>query len=475
MNRTLKFAITIGSLVTSLILAGCGLGTSASNALTGSGNTPQTANMTGRLKGGQQPVSGASVYLYAVNNTCYGSVSCASTAITTTPSTVTTDANGNFSISSVSCGSCTSTTETYIVLAGGNPGLTNGTNNTQAVWLAALGPWGHINTLPFLQVNEITTVATAYALAPFMYDYAHIGAPSTNTTGLQNAFALVNSLVNIGTGWGGGPGLPSGATLTTDSLYALADIIGSCVNSTGGTSAGTNCGNLLNCSGASCSCSSGSCTTGGSAAADTSAAALALAKNPQLNKDNLFNLLPGNLPFATNLASTPPDWTLAIQYTDSSLNNTIATAVDSSGNLWVANAGSSKVTEITPGAGSQGTSGSLVSTGVNSYPSSPLTYAPNALAIDSSSNVWIAAGTGTSAALYELASGSYSSVARTCTNANLNTPNSVSIDTSGNVWVSNAGGNSVVMFASNCSGSSGTNYTGLGGLGTPVAIAAGSH
>jgi sugar lactone lactonase YvrE len=202
---------------------------------------------------------------------------------------------------------------------------------------------------------------------------------------------------------------------------------------------------------------------------------LFIAQHPQNNITNLFNLVPGSPAFSTGLSSSPPDWTLAIQYTDptnSSLNNTVGSAVDANGNIWVANAGSSMVTEITPGSGSVGST--IAAASVQSYPSGGFTQVPNALAVDSSGNVWVAAGT-TSAALYELASGSYSSVARTCTNANLATPNSVSIDTGGNVWVSNGTGNSVVMFASNCSGSSGTNYTGLGGLGTPVAIAAGAH
>jgi len=458
MNKTLKLVLAAGSLVTSVVLAGCGLGTTTSQAFNGGGATP-SANMAGKVKGGQQPVAGSTLHMYAASTSGYGAAAYDMQPKDSGNNTPTTDANGSFQVASYTCSSpCGSSSEVLLVMSGGNAGAGA---NSNAVWMMALGPQSGISGLPFLQVNEITTVATAYALAPFFgSDYTYLGTSSTNVTGLQNAFSLVNSLVNIGTGWGGGTALPGGATVTTDSLYALADVIAACVNSSGGTSAGTNCGNLLNCSsGASCSCAGGSCTTGGSAPADTATAAVNLAKNATLNVSSLWNLIPGTPVFTYNgLTSAPNDWTLAINYTDSSLNGAAGSAVDGSGNLWVANTGSSQVTKITP-------SGSVASYS--------LALAPNALAVDAGGHVWVAAGSGTgtsSAALYELSSSG--SQITTCSDVSLNDPTAVTVDSTGNIWLSNTGAATLSEFNSSCTFVN--SYSGAGVSGG-IAIAAGAH
>jgi len=437
MNKTLKLVFATGSLVVSLVLAGCGLGTTTSQAFSSGGATQAT--VTGKLKGGQQPVLGSTVYLYGASTSGYGAQSITTTLNGGSP--VTTDANGNFNVTGVSCGSCSPGTEMYLVLAGGNAGAGN---NSSAVWMSALGRYDGLGSLPFLQVNEITTVATAYALAPFFgSDYAHLGTNSSNVQGLTNAFSLVNSLVNIGTGWGGGTALPSGATVTTDSLYALADIIASCVNSSGGSP-----------------CSSLFAQTG--SVSDTAMASVTIAKNTSTNVTNLFNLMPTQQVFTTGIISAPNDWSLAISYTDSSLSGASSPAVDSGGNLWVANTGSSKVTKITP-------SGS-----VSSY---SLSLAPNALAIDNSGNVWVAAGSGTGpsdAALYELNSSGATISPSPCSDSSLNNPTAVTIDSSGNIWLSNtgSGANSLTEFSPSCSETA--VFTGAGVSGG-IAIASGAH
>ena len=81
---------------------------------------------------------------------------------------------------------------------GGNAGA--GANPNLAM-MAALGSCSQLKTnLPFIWINEVTTVASAYALSGFMADYAHVGASGTNYTGLKNAFATVNNLANTSTG-----------------------------------------------------------------------------------------------------------------------------------------------------------------------------------------------------------------------------------------------------------------------------------
>ena len=56
-----------------------------------------------------------------------------------------------------------------------------------------------------MNIDEVTTVAAVYALAPFMATNsgtpgASIGASSTNSQGLTQAFATANNLVNIARG-----------------------------------------------------------------------------------------------------------------------------------------------------------------------------------------------------------------------------------------------------------------------------------
>lgn len=94
MKRTLAASFALLSLP--LLLDGCGLqSTSATQSFEG-------AALAGSLHGGQQPVSGARVYLLAANAAGYGS---ASTSLLTvgsgTDSTgtyVTTDAGGGFTL-----------------------------------------------------------------------------------------------------------------------------------------------------------------------------------------------------------------------------------------------------------------------------------------------------------------------------------------------------------------------------------------
>jgi len=75
-----------------VISVGCGVTPSSSSGSSGSsGSVPLALN--GHVMGGQQPVSGATIQLYAAGSSGYGS---ASTGLLT--SAVTTDASGSFTI-----------------------------------------------------------------------------------------------------------------------------------------------------------------------------------------------------------------------------------------------------------------------------------------------------------------------------------------------------------------------------------------
>ena len=149
---------------------------------------------------GSSRSTGSSVQLYAAGTTGYGS---AATALLSSP--VVTDASGSFTITgSYTCPSPTS--QLYIVARDGNPGLSPGTNNPALALMTALGPCslhgGQYTLDPngFITINEVTTVASVYALAAFMGGDASSGDSCTNTIGLANSFQAVNNLVNTTAG-----------------------------------------------------------------------------------------------------------------------------------------------------------------------------------------------------------------------------------------------------------------------------------
>ena len=89
--------------------------------------------LTGHAFGGQQPLLGATIQLYAASNSGYAA---ASTPLLTVP--VVSGAGGNFTISyDYTCPS--SATQVYLTATGGNPGLALGTYNSQIAMIAALG------------------------------------------------------------------------------------------------------------------------------------------------------------------------------------------------------------------------------------------------------------------------------------------------------------------------------------------------
>lgn len=111
--------------------------------------------------------------------------------------------------------------------------------------MAALGTCGSLTSSTFISINELTTVASVQALAPFMTDFAHIGADTSNPTGLTGAFATATSFVNFSTG-AFRTSFPAGVTPPVTTIDSVADIIASCVNSAGGVAGdGTTCGRLF--------------------------------------------------------------------------------------------------------------------------------------------------------------------------------------------------------------------------------------
>ena len=386
-----------------LLLAGCATN-SASDAVTpGSVPIPAASRaVSGSVYGGQQPVSGATIQLYAVATTSKGSASPLISA------TVTTASNGTFTITGDY--SCTGNPLVYIVATGGNPG--GGTNSALSM-MAALGPCNNLSSTTFISINELTTVASVYALAPFMSGYKNVGAASTNAAGIANAFQTVNSLVNTAIGTAPGPGLPTSGTVPTTVLNTLANILASCVNSSGpGT--GTPCTNLF----------TAATPSGGTAPSDTVGAALNVATHPGSNVSTLFGLAAAQPPFGPTLTSSPNDWTVAIKYTDPSIKSPYGLAIDASGSIWVTNETGASVTKLS-GIGT-------ILSGATGFTGGGL-LGPKGIAIDRSGNAWIA-NTGGSSIVKLGPSGTLLSGASGFTGGGIDAPVAIAVDSQANVY-----------------------------------------
>jgi len=389
-------------------LTGCGNGIAdpaGSLSLAGA-----STGIHGVMHGGQQPISGATVTLYAVGTTGLKSASTAVTGATTT-----TASNGEFTLPAYTCGSATMV---YLVASGGSSN--GGTNTNSAISLIA--PLGQCSTVLanaaniYVQMNELTTVAAVYTLAPFMSDYLHVGAASTGftVTGLTNAVANFNNLVNIATGTVGGASLPAGATLPTAELNTLADIIAACINSA--TSTSGQCPMLLTAT----------------SATNTVGAALAIAANPASTTYTAFatsnSLVSAQSPFQPTLGSNPSDFSIAIKYVaGGALSGPSAIAIDASGNAWVTNGGGTGLVELT-------------------HTGAPTTYTgpvgAQGVAIDKSGNVWVANTTQNTVIEYVAGSPTSYSV------GGLNGPVAIAFDSLNNAWIANLVGNSVTVLSS---------------------------
>ncbi len=181
-------------------LAGC---TIELNSTTGS--APATG-ISGRVHGGQQPVSGATIQLYPVGISGDGS-----SAQGLLNRAVTTDANGDFSITSLY--SCAGSTEVYLTATGGDPGV--GAANPNLALMTAIGPCSSLNASTFIFVNELTTVGAVEALAPYMSASGAVGSAPSDSGALATAFTLASSYVNPFTGSSPGLNVPAGYTVPT--------------------------------------------------------------------------------------------------------------------------------------------------------------------------------------------------------------------------------------------------------------------
>jgi hypothetical protein len=339
----------------------------------------------------------------------------------------------------------TGSNQVYLVASGGTPSTTSTTSNPALILVAAIGPCGNLaSTSPFT-LNELTTAAAAWALAPFSSSSTNIGATATNTLGITNAFLDAALLANPATG--AAATLPTGLTVETGKLGALADALNSC------TTAGA-CTPLF----------TAATPTGGTAPVDTFTAALNIVHNPGQNVAAVYATIPTTAPFATApLTASPNDWSMSLTVTGGGLASPTALGIDGLNNIWVVNAGG-PLSVFNP----QGTPISSTGYGLGTIAEA------YGLAIDPSNNVWVT---------HQGDGGDYGSVmefygvTNPATPGTFNTfgnyldfPDAIAADTNGYLYIVNSGNSSATIL-----NSSGGPVAGLGAaqdlVAFPTAIA----
>jgi hypothetical protein len=329
-------------------LSGCGIGSPDITA------SPMVVPaFSGKAIGGQIPIAGATVKAYATTSTGYGTATMLQEA-TQQGSSLGQDSDGNGSFSFAGGYTCPAGQFIYLVTSGGNTGAN--AVNPNSVLVAALGRCEDLFTNTsggpfdggFVYINELTTVAAAYALGNFSAvtgtgaaTVVKIGAPATNNAtqvsgvstgcvangttctttaaaGLAHAFLNATNLVNpfVNTSLtGANINLPGNraAVVPRELIDTIANILVACVNSTGGTAGDgtTACGTIF-----------GATTIGTNIPVNTFSAMVNLAANPTLAGSatavgNLFNVATAQTNvYSPSLTSSTGlnDYSIAINY-----------------------------------------------------------------------------------------------------------------------------------------------------------------
>jgi hypothetical protein len=350
----------------------------------GSGFTGDAATIGGTIHGGNQPIAFATVQLW------FAGQSSSVPAVVVAQTTSANDGSGSFSFSKGPNGganagtsgntwSCPTTGNplVYVVASGGNT-QNNGdsSRNTAAAFAAPYGLCSNVSSSSFVELNEVTTVATVAALQSYFEPTSSSLTSSFDSDGtglslesMTNSFNLVPNLVNLANGTAvtsitipastasgtvGVTGTSVVATPEAAKINTIANILASCVNSP--TSAGAACTTLFN------NAVPGDPTTTSLPAGttlpsptNTLVAAYYMLTNPTdtpvgsttSNLGALFGLVTANgAPFQPTLATAPTDWTIAISYASSStcgtntkhlINSAQDIAIDNFGGVWLAN------------------------------------------------------------------------------------------------------------------------------------------
>jgi hypothetical protein len=491
----------------------------------------QPGAIQGIVHGGQQAVVGAHVYLYAANTAgynigaaTYGSISLLTSSVLTNDSNssgmdtsgnyyVVTDGTGSFHISNDY--SCTPDSngvpgqQLYLYTVGGNPGSGN---NAAASFMAVLGDCPAIGNFsvatPYVWMNEVSTVAAAYAMAGFAYNSIGVSSSGTNLAkvGIANAFANAANLVNLATGTPLTTTPAGNGTVPQSLIITLANMLAACVNSTGLVTGPPLTPNATPCYTLFTNAEGEGVTGLIQEPTDTATAMINIAHNPGRNVTALYDLQTGMPAFGLGLTTQPNDFTMLLQFAGGGLYRPEWLAIDGSGNVWITDPFVHSVSElsntgaaISPSGGYTGAGNgfgeiaidvfgnawtadsnangvSKLTNGGVAFPGSPYTGGgldeAYGIAIDASGNVWIANNTYTDS-VSEFTNAGVAFPNSPYTGGGLIFPTSVAIDGAENVWTTNGvmpTGSLSKLSSTGVTISPSAGYTG-GGLNAPLGIA----
>jgi trimeric autotransporter adhesin len=169
--------------------------------------------------------------------------------------------------------------------------------------MSVLGTCGSLTSSTYITVNELTTVAAVWALAPFMSSYSSVGSGAGDAAALASVFTLASYYVNVATGMIPGQNVPAGTTVPIAQINTLANILSSCVNSTGGVAGdGSPCGTLF----------AAATPNGGTTPANVIGAGLNIANNPLANVSSLYGLVQATAPYQPTVTMAPPNLTVGL-------------------------------------------------------------------------------------------------------------------------------------------------------------------
>src|ERR1019366_2992264 len=246
-----QVALVCAAVIPFALFSGC--------AMTSSGPADSMiSEVSGVVHGGQSAIQGATVTLYVTSTSATGYGQAA-----TLIGTGSTNASGVFTISpSANTTNCPAGQQAYITSAGGYQSGSPALVNTSVLLMAALGNCNTIRSSTFVNINEVTTVAAAYALSGFMKTaassglfQANVSAPAANiaatgsisaAAGLPHAFLNAATLASYATGTANsqtanitvGTATINGRVPLAE-INSLGDIMQACVNGATGNSACT--------------------------------------------------------------------------------------------------------------------------------------------------------------------------------------------------------------------------------------------
>ena len=403
-------------------------------------NSAGTA-FTGVVMAGSLPVIGAAVTIYAAGTAGNGS---APTALLTAP--LMTNASGAFSVPAFTCP--LSNTVVYAVARGGQAGA-SGASNSGLSLANVMGTCNSMKSGASFTLNEVTTVAAAYAMAQFL-NQENLGATATNSSGIALAAATFASLVNPATGVTPGSGFPANGTIAEGKINSLANALNSCAV---GAPTSTDCGQLYAAAYSAVSSSS-----------NTFGAAVSVVKSPGTKVAAVYAVSQASGAYGPVLSAVPSDWTLSVSYAGGGMSSPAAVAIDSTGKVWVSsyNAKASLFTNTGSAVFASGIGGNNLE---ESYGG----------AVDVNDLAWIANeqstgsvnGGGGSMTLLNDAGNAVANYAT----GGVYFPVAVAFDTSGVAWVANYGNSTLTLLSAGGTALSGKAGYGPKSLKQPVAVA----